>query len=63
MDEQYEAVEVHVRIRTGAGPVEGSIEIGADGARPFGGWMDLMAALEAARAGTVDSGKRDTSGG
>ncbi|MBA2283146.1 MAG: hypothetical protein H0W25_18205 [Acidimicrobiia bacterium] len=51
-NEGEDAVEVRVRMRAGTGPMEGSIESAADGERPFGGWMELMAALDGLRSGT-----------
>jgi hypothetical protein len=63
MEQHHDAVDVHLRIQPGDGPVEGSIAVDGRFERLFGGWMDLVAALEALRTGTVDSAKRDEPGG
>jgi hypothetical protein len=50
-------VEILVSFSGPAGPIAGTTRAGADGVpSPFHGWLELMDALEASRAGDPDIG-------
>ena len=50
---------VWVEIDAAAEPIAGVVHRGSDAARPFAGWLELVALLESERDRAVDPGASD----
>jgi hypothetical protein len=58
-----ETAHLDLTINVDSDPITGSVSNGAHGPRPFTGWIELVAAIEAARSpGTAVRGSGETSG-
>lgn len=47
-------VRVQLELETGSDPISGRLLDGSNGRHPFAGWLELMAAVDAALARRVD---------
>ena len=60
---ERKTAHLDLSIEVGSDPITGSVSVPSYSAQPFSGWVELVAAIEAARnpgAGTGDSGEAGT---